>query len=123
VPENALLRLNVIDDNGTHPDDAWFEQHPDRAHRTRLPLLGEPDDPPEYLPRGVVRVAVIRQIMPRARLRRCITLPRTWWIELPDLEAVAHFLFEVACQREPPPLDFEMLLRMAQRYVPKGSAA
>jgi hypothetical protein len=111
-------------------DRAWFEQNRARSHRARLPFPGELSSkldetaklqaarPPILDKNAEIQVLMlVRQVEPGGRLRAAITISADL-LPLPDDEAVAHALFEVAMEREAMPPDRAALCALAEKYTP-----
>jgi hypothetical protein len=114
---NVSLRNHPWKDD----DRKWFERNPSRAHRMRLPFAGETDDEAEA-PVGHTRVMLVRQVEPGARRRTSFYL-RSDLLQLPDIEGVAHALFELAMGREPMPRSRRALCDLIDKYMmPEGSS-
>jgi hypothetical protein len=102
----SIARCNVFtrDTPEKRDDRAWFERNPQRAHRVRMPFPGEAGDAAEKTPAGHAMIILVRQIEPGSRLRHSFYLNADL-LPVPDDEAVAHALFEVAVGNEPVPPD------------------
>jgi len=109
---------NIVTQN--HPwksdDKLWFEQHPERAHRTRSPFPGEIDEAAIKTSAERALVMLIRQVEPGARLRAVVDIIIDL-LPLPDDEATLHALFEAGMGREAVPRDREALRALAEKYT------
>jgi hypothetical protein len=97
----------------TADDRDWFRQNPERAHHMRMPFPGELD---EEVPAGHTLLMLLRQIEPGKRLKIGLGL-NSDWLPLPDDEAVAHALFEVAAQHEAIPPDRQAFDALIKEYT------
>src|SRR5262249_10934796 len=98
-------------------DRDWFEQHPERSHRARMPFAGEAE--PEEMgstPEGHQPLMLIRQVEPRRRIRAGFFIP-SQMLPVPDHESVAHALFEVATGPELIPHGGEALGALIKKYT------
>jgi len=87
--------VRVLDHPWKTDDRNWFEQHPERSHRARLPFAGEVK--PEEMgspPEGHQPLMLIRQVEPDRRIRPGFFIPNQM-LPVPDAEAVVHALFEI----------------------------
>lgn len=115
APEPSLPRWQL-------DDAAWFERHRRRTHRIRPAFPGEVEGEP---PAGRIWLKVVRQLRPGIRLR--CTVFCNPHAPLPNDEAVAHGLFDVAVAAFEAggegfkPLDAELAARLA--LVGRGGAA
>jgi len=108
--------VSVLDHPWTHDDREWFERNPKRAHRASRPFPGALDEEVAKTPAGCTLITLVRQVEPGSRLRgglfiNAILLP------LPDDEAVAHTLFEIAMQHEAMPRDGQALCALVEKYT------
>jgi hypothetical protein len=94
-------------------DRDWFERNQGRSHRARKPFPGELDE-------EVAMIMLVRQVEPGRRIRAAVSC-RADWMPLPDDEAAAHALFEVAMQREAVPPDRQALCALTKKYSVRGS--
>jgi hypothetical protein len=118
ITGKVLLELNPL---WRIDDRAWFEKNPQRSHRARMPLAGEDFlFVTEALP-GCSSLVLVRQIRPGTRQRLGFDL-NTELLPLPDDEAVAHELFDVATHREPMPRDGWALNALVARYATAHNA-
>ena len=108
----------------THPwksdDRDWFEQYQERSHRARMPFPGEFDEEAAKTPPGHALIVLVRQVEPDFRLRAAFCLNPDL-LPVPDDEAVAHALFEVAVGREAVPPDPQALSALIEKYTMHGS--
>jgi hypothetical protein len=114
LPHGPIYALN-------HPwktdDRDWFEQHPERSHRARLPFPGEVT--PEEIgsvPEGHQPLMLIRQVEPGKRIRGAFFI-LSQMLPVPDAESVAHALFEIATGYEPVPRGGEALGALVRKYT------
>jgi hypothetical protein len=101
---------------------AWFEQNPTCAHRARLLFPGEADKEAASTPAGHTLIVLLRQVESNYRLKAGFYI-NTDLLPLPDDEAVAHALFEVAVQREAVPPDRQALCTLIEKYRAHRSQA
>ena len=116
-PEAHLLDSVWKDDDRT-----WFAQNPTRSHRVRMPFPGEADAHAAQAPAAHALVVLVRQVEPGARLRRGFYVP-TGLLPVPDDEAVAHVLFEIATGHEPVPSTGAALAALIDKYTAVGGRA
>jgi hypothetical protein len=83
-------------------DRNWFKQNPSRSHRVRMPFPNEADEAVADPPAEHALIMLVRQVEPGSRLRFGFYLNADL-LPVPDDEAVAHALFEVAAGREAVP--------------------
>src|SRR5262245_18871208 len=110
------LRVNPPDWPWKSDDRAWFEQHPTRSHRARMPFPGEADKEAATTAAGQRLIILVRQVPPGCRVRAsdCLNIGL---LPLPDDEAVAQALFEVATGHEPVPHDLQALDALVEKYT------
>ena len=101
---DCTLAVNLPDGPWKDDDRIWFEQNRERSHRVRMPFPGEYDAEAAKAPTGHVLIVLVRQVEPGMRIRPAVSLNADL-LPLPDDEAVAHALFEVAMRREAVPPD------------------
>jgi hypothetical protein len=102
-------------------DAAWFKAHPHRCHRLRQPHDVELRETmaPAITPASAIPYVVVRQVRPGHRLRLAI------WsdIEVPDMEAMGHALFDLAVRHSPKhPLPMVKIASRALEYARGGRA-
>jgi hypothetical protein len=110
-------------------DRDWFQHNPTRSHRARMPFPGELSGKfGEMAKLQVAHVRIfnehaeiqvlmlVRQVAPGSRIRAAITI-NAGLLPLPDDEAVAHALFEVAARHEAAPPDSEALDALIKKYT------
>jgi hypothetical protein len=108
-------------------DAAWFEANPTRSHRLRPILAGEAEQlfdgsSVPVLPPGHEYQVLVRQVQPGNRLRLPFGLNLE--IHIPDVEAVAHALFDVVAGSEGGVVNGREVIELAKRYeAPSGKAA
>jgi hypothetical protein len=107
----------VLDYEWKSNDRQWFEQNPGRTHRARMPF---PDEIDKETPVGYAPVMLIRQVEPGSRLRSKFFL-HTSLLPLPDDEALAHALFDVAMQDEAVGVD--EFCTLIKKYQASGAAS
>ena len=110
---DCALQVNLSDSPWKDDDRIWFEQNPTRTHRMRMPFSGEYDAEALDAPPG-------RQVEPGSRIRPRFYLGNDL-LPVPDDEAAAHALFEVAMQREAVPPDRQALCALIEKYSVHGS--
>jgi hypothetical protein len=108
--------VNWTDSPWKNDDRVWFEKNPSRAHRLRPPFPGEMDETAAETPAGCELLVLVRQVEPGSRMRAGLHFGVDW-LPLPDHEAVAHALFEVAVRREPWPRDGAALCALLEKYM------
>jgi hypothetical protein len=110
-------QFSVLDHPWKDDDRQWFEQHPSRAHRVRLPFAGEIDDAKASVevPLGHELLLAVRQVEPGKRLRVGFFADSTL-IPMPDDEGLAHTLFEIATRHEDVPRSGEALNALIDKY-------
>jgi hypothetical protein len=113
------VMISVADEPWKCDDRAWFEVHPDRAHRLRPMATGEAPtllcDPPVLPPRHAWQV-LVRQVEPGRRVR--IAFGRNLDCPIPDAEAIVHALFDLArCGERGAVLPIGEVAELALRYA------
>jgi hypothetical protein len=108
--------VNLRDSPWKKADCEWFERNPKRAHRMRMLFPGEADEEAAKTPAGYALVVLVRQVAPGLRPRVLFCLDDDL-LPLPDDEAVAHALFEVAVGREAVPADRQALCTLLKKYT------
>jgi hypothetical protein len=106
----------VLDSPWKDDDREWFEQNRERSHRARMPFPGECDEEIAKTPAGHALILLVRQVEPGSRLKAGFYLSAHLQ-PLPDHEAVAHALFEVAMRHEVVPPDNAALRALVERYT------
>jgi hypothetical protein len=96
-------------------DRIWFERNPTRTHRVRVAFPGEADAAAAQAPADHVLVIPVRQLEPGFRIRGGFFL-RADLLPVPDDEAIAHALFDIAEGRELVPANDEMLAALLGKY-------
>ena len=95
-------------------DRTWFAQHPTRTHRTRSLHSGDsriPRPPP-----GHEVLVLVRQVEPGMRLKRFFYINQQK-LPVPDIEALAHALFDVVDGgNSGAPIDKDKLGMLINRY-------
>ena len=112
-------RINLDDSPWKDDDTAWFEQNPGRSHRMRMPFACESDKEVAETRCGYGLIMLVRQVEPDCRVRARPYL-RADLLPLPDDEATAHGLFEVAVRHEGMPADREALDALIAKYTIDG---
>jgi hypothetical protein len=100
----------------TSDDHDWFERNQERSHRLRLPFPGERDEEVAKAPTGHALIVLVRQVEPGMRLESAVSLNADL-LPLPDDEAAAHALFEVAVRHEPVPRNGEAFDTLIRKYT------
>jgi hypothetical protein len=115
--------LPVLSDGPWKKDDAaWFNAHPNRSHRIRTPYPGEfkgkkfpPFDPP---PTHEFQV-LVRQVEPGQRVK--LVFCRNMEVELPDVEAILHAIFDIEASSSDGdkgrPISVREVAEIAMRYA------
>jgi hypothetical protein len=114
--------ISVLDHPWKDDDRDWFKQNPSRSHRVRMPFPDEADKEAAEIPAGHTLIMLVRQVEPGKRLRTDLFI-NDELLPLPDNEAVAHALFEVAVQREPVPPNVETLNTLIEKYLASGTVS
>jgi hypothetical protein len=114
--------VSLLDHPWKTDDRIWFEQNPTRTHRMRMAFPGEVDEEVARTPAGHAPITLVRQVEPGSRLRTGVYLSVDL-LPVPDSEAVAHALFEVAAGREAIPSSGGALLVLAEKYTARGGAS
>jgi hypothetical protein len=86
-------------------DRVWFNEHPARSHRARIPFAGEDlraGTEPGYAP-----LVLVRQTKPGVWLRLGFDFS-AHMVPMPDDDALIHAMFEIAARREPAPSPMTM---------------
>ena len=108
--------INVLDRPWKQDDHAWFEQHPDRSHRARFPFVGEIGlEQSGVAPGGHRLLVLLRQVAPGKRIKSGFFISNEL-LPVPDVEAVAHALFDIATRREPVPHNGAALCVLIEKY-------
>lgn len=94
--DSQPVSINFCSHPWKEDDRLWFLERPRRAHRVREPFAGEIQI--GEVPAGRVHILIVRQIEPGQRVRQSFFLNQKL-MPVPDDEAIAHCLFEVACGR------------------------
>jgi hypothetical protein len=108
--------VNVLDHPWTDDDRNWFAQNQERSHRARMPFPGEADKEAAGTPAGHALIVLLRQVEPGSRIRAGFYLNADL-MPLPDDEATAHGLFEMAVGREAVPSDRQALCALIEKYT------
>ena len=118
VPAKNIFRA---DSEWKADDAAWFKAHPDRSHRLRPMLDGEP----ETLPAEIIKAEIpanhqleilVRQVQPSARIRAVFC--RNKDIAIPDQEEIIHAIFDtVAKAGQRGIIDAREINERAKQYV------
>jgi hypothetical protein len=102
-------------------DAAWFKPHPHRSHRLRQPYDVELRETmaPAIAPASAIPYVVVRQVRPGLRLR----LPIWSDIEVPDIEAIGHALFNLSQTQTPgQPIPMATVAALQLEYARGGRA-
>jgi hypothetical protein len=89
---------------------------PERSHRARLPFAGEIE--PERsgpAPDGHQLLLLIRQVEPGRRIKVGFFIP-SQILPVPDSEAIAHALFDIATARVPIPRNGAAMCALIEKY-------
>jgi hypothetical protein len=106
--------IHVLDRPWKKDDRDWFERHAERSHRARLPFAGEVEQ--SAAPQGHQLLMLVRQVEPGKRIRAGLFIS-SQLPPVPDVEAIAHALFDVATEREPIPRDGKAMLALIRKYT------
>jgi hypothetical protein len=112
----ALDNISVLDTPWKDGDRSWFEQNRQRSHRIRMPFPGEADKEAAKAPPGHALIVLLRQVEPGKRIKGGFCLNADL-LPVPDDEAVAHALFEVAARHETVPRNGEALNILIAKYT------
>ena len=112
------LRISVLDSPWKADDRVWFEQHPERSHRARLAFPGEANEVVARAPTGTVLLMLIRQVEPGKRVRAGFFINAGLWA--PEIEAVAHVLFDIATGQQAQPRDAAERSALVEQYHVAG---
>jgi hypothetical protein len=111
------VERSLLDHPWKTDDRAWFEGNPKRSHRVRMPFTDEFET---KVPAGCALIILVRQVKPGTRVRHGFYLNADM-VPVPDNEAIAHALFEVASGREPMPRNGWALNALITKYANRGS--
>jgi hypothetical protein len=112
--ESGKAKAHLLDHPWKTDDRIWFERNPQRSHRVREPFPGEAEQPPPAVA-GHTLIVLVRQVEPGSRIRRGFYL-NSELLPVPDSEAIAHMLFDIATRREPVPHSTEAIKALIDRY-------
>jgi hypothetical protein len=115
----GLGQVNVLETAWKTDDRLWFEQNPDRSHRARLAFPGEADARAAKLPPGTVLLTLVRQVEPGKRVRAGFYINRSLW-PAPEIEAIAHLLFDIATGQQAQPRDAAERSALVEQYHVAG---
>lgn len=114
----APLAIGLLDTVWKTDDRVWFEEHPARSHRLRLPFPGEITKK-ITVPEGHELWLVVRQVEPGSRIKVGIFLNKEV-LPIPDVEAIHHALFDIAIEGSnvpnPAPINSDQLFALVERY-------
>jgi hypothetical protein len=113
LPLNASI--NVLDSPWRQDDRDWFQQHPQRSHRARFPFAGEVTPEQLAAPDGHRLLLLLRQVEPGKRIKSGFFISDEL-LPVPEVEAVAHALFDIATRREPVPPNGKALCALIEKY-------
>ncbi len=108
-------RINILDYPWKDDDREWFKKNPMRSHRTRMPFIGESDKESAKAPAGHIFIILIRQVEPGSRVRVGFYLNADW-LPVPDDEAIAHTIFEIATHNEQIPSNGKEMNALITKY-------
>ena len=120
LPEGSPSAVRIADNPWKSNDRDWFEAHPDRSHRLRRLFPGEPyyrGNEPPVVPPGHEMQVLIRQVRPGVRVRG--TFARNLKVDIPDIEAILHALFDVVSESHDrnTPISVAEIGRLAEKYA------
>jgi hypothetical protein len=115
VNQPPQARISVLDHPWKKDDREWFEQHPARAHRARFPFDGEVEAEKLVAPQGHQLLVLLRQVEPGKRIKSGFFISDEL-LPVPDVEAVAHVLFDIATRRQPVPRNGKALCALIEKY-------
>jgi hypothetical protein len=107
----------VLDSAWKNDDRLWFEQRPERSHRARLAFPGEAHEVAAKAPTGHMLLMLIRQAEPGKRVRAGFYLNADLW-PVPDDDAIAHALFDVATRQQAVPQGSAERAALVEKYRP-----
>jgi hypothetical protein len=107
--------ISVLDHPWKKDDREWFEQHPGRSHRARFPFDGEVGPEELVAPEGHRLLVLLRQVEPGKRIKTGFFISNEL-LPVPDAEAVAHALFDIATRRVPVPRNGEEMCTLIEKY-------
>jgi hypothetical protein len=113
-PPHGLI--SVLDHPWKKDDRDWFERHPGRSHRARFPFDGEVGEE-LVAPEGHRLLVLLRQVEPGKRIKVGFFISDELLLPVPDVEAVAHALFDIATRREPVPRGGEAMGVLIKKYT------
>jgi len=109
--------VSLLDHPWKSDDRDWFERNRSRAHRVRMPFPGEADECGIKAPAGYSLIALVRQVEPGSQLKAWLCIIGDPSPPIPEVEALAHALFEIAVRREAAPFDLESFLALVGKYT------
>jgi hypothetical protein len=112
--------VSLLDHPWKDDDRTWFKQHPTRSHRVRMPFPGEADKEVAKTPAAQTLIMLLKQVEPGSRLKTGFFLNADL-LPVPDDEAVAHTLFEIAVGYEPVPPDGNARCALVEKYTSRGN--
>jgi hypothetical protein len=115
--------VSMLDTPWKDDDRAWFERNPSRAHRVRMLFPGEADKEATKAPAGHTLIVMLRQVEPGTRLKAGFYFNTELLPLLPDDEAVAHALFEVAVRHETVPRNPQAFSALVDKYAAGATCA
>jgi len=107
--------ISVLDHPWKKDDREWFEQHPERSHRARFPFDGEVGPEELVAPGGHRLLVLLRQVEPGKRIKSGFFISDEL-LQVPDVEAVAHALFDIATRRVPVPRNGKEMCALIEKY-------
>jgi hypothetical protein len=110
-------QVNVLETPWKTDDRLWFEVHPERSHRARLAFSGEADEQTAKVPAGHMLLMLVRQAAPGKRVRAGFYLNAALW-PVPDDDAIAHALFDVATRQQAVPQGSAERAALVEKYRP-----
>ena len=110
--------INVLESAWKTDDRVWFEKNPERSHRARLVFPGETELAARG-PAGTVLLALVRQVEPGKRVRTGFFINAELW-PAPDIEAIAHLLFDIATGQQAQPQDAAERSALVEQYHVAG---
>ena len=115
----GLGQINVLESAWKTDDRLWFERNPERSHRARSSFPGEADEQAARAPTGTVLVMLLRQVEPGKRVRAGFYINADLW-PAPEIEAVAHLLFDIATGQQAQPRDAAERSALVEQYHVAG---
>ena len=113
-----IQSVNILDTAWKSDDRKWFEAHPDRSHRVRMPY---PNETPKTIiaPAGYELILMLRQVEPGSRVK-CGGFLKREILPVPDIEAIAHAFFDLFISSDDQPISKAQVEALVARYLSTG---